>query len=77
MASWYMSYTAAGGDHSFVKEPDHTGTSSTSTDEVELRILSSGSPVPTKLDVIVSLERFIRWLEQGGQHEAGANQPPS
>lgn len=74
-SSWYMSITHAGDAASYSKEPDNTGTSSTATDEIELRILNSNSPAPTRKQVWDALERFQRWLLQGGQDFGGTNLP--
>lgn len=52
----------------------HAGTSSTSTDVVEIR-MGNGTYAPTRNEVMLALELFRRWLIQGGLDSAGANLP--
>lgn len=74
MADYFMSITAIG-DSSSYKDPDHVGTSSTSGDELELRITYTQSPAATRIQALQGLERFRRWILQGGLDSAGANLP--
>jgi len=53
---------------------DHAGTSSTSTDNVELR-MGNGTYAPDRREVLLALKRFERWIIQGGLAQAGANLP--
>ena len=67
----YASYTIPQGT---LADPDHTGTSTTSTDVVELRWNSSTYAV-TQLELLEALENFRRWIIQSGLDGAGANLP--
>lgn len=57
----------------------HSGTSSTSTDFIELRMMIDDGSAPTGLtrkDVIRALEDvFMRWILQGGLIGDGTNVP--
>ena len=53
----------------------HVGTSSTSTDILELRI-GNGSYLPSRDEAVLFCRKAIRWLMQGGLNQAGANLPP-
>lgn len=69
MADWYMSVTA---DYdSISKDPDHTGSSGTAGDKVELRF----DQTLTARQVLVVLERFERWIYMNGLNGLGANLP--
>lgn len=70
-AQYYMSCND-GDVH--VKDVEHAGTSSTSTDLIELRI-GDGTTIPGQRQVINVLERFKRWIIQNGLNGAGANLP--
>jgi hypothetical protein len=52
----------------------HAGTSSTSSDVIELR-MGNGTNQPTRFAVQQALKIFERWLFQGGLDSAGANLP--
>jgi hypothetical protein len=52
----------------------HSGTSSTSTDAIELR-MGSTTYVPTRMEVIKGVETILRWIQNGGTDGAGANLP--
>lgn len=55
------------------------GTSSTSTDHIELRMMTddgaAGATGLTRFQVIKALEEFVRWIKNGGEKGAGANLP--
>lgn len=53
---------------------DNAGTSSTSTDIIELR-MGNGTYAPSRQECYLALKKFQRWLEQGGLDQAGANLP--
>ena len=53
---------------------DHAGTSSTAADNIELR-MGNGTFAPDRREVLLALERFERWIIQGGLDQAGANLP--
>jgi hypothetical protein len=53
---------------------DHAGTSSTAADNIELR-MGNGTYLPDRREVLMALERFERWIIQGGLDQAGANLP--
>lgn len=72
MASQY--YASIGTNASQFQDVDHSGTSSTSTDFVEVR-MGNGTYTPDRHETIKALERIIRWLVQGGTDQAGANLP--
>ena len=59
-------------------EPAHYGTSSTSGDDVELR-MGDGSSVPTQRQVLLALEAFERWIMQNGLDgtDSGSDLPPN
>lgn len=71
--TYYASYTAPQGT---LADPDHSGTSSTSTDVVELR-MGNGTYVPTRLEVLEALKNFRRWIIQSGTDGNGTNLPPA
>lgn len=55
-----------------------SGTSSTATDYIELRMQTdtgSGATGVTRKDVIMALEAFKRWVLQGGLLRDGTNIP--
>lgn len=54
---------------------DHSGTSSTGTDWLELR-MGNGTYAPDRTEVLKGLARLVRFIEQGGTDGAGANLPP-
>lgn len=58
----------------YFMDVDHAGTSSTAGDSIELR-MGNGTYSPDRREVILALERFKRWLIQGGLDQAGANLP--
>jgi len=70
-AQYYMSHNS--GDIQSA-DPNHAGTSSTATDEVELRI-GDGTYLPTQREVLNIMELFERWIRQNGLNGAGANLP--
>ena len=56
----------------------HAGTSSTSADHVELRMMTNDGTNPTnitKLQVIKAMEKFIRHLKNNGLLGDGSNVP--
>lgn len=55
-------------------DPEHAGTSSTSGDDVEVR-MGNGTYSPTQRQVLNGLERGERWIMQDGLNGAGANLP--
>lgn len=58
----------------YFTDVDNAGTSSTSTDNIELRI-GNGTYSPTRREALLALERFERWIIQGGLDQLGANLP--
>lgn len=70
-ATYYASITS---DPSKFVDVDNVGTSSTATDIIELR-MGNGTYAPTRAEVMKALERFERWIVQGGLDQAGANVP--
>lgn len=71
--TYYASFTS---DVSTMHDPDHSGTSGTSGDIIELR-MGNGTYVPTRFEVLKALELFERWIVQGGLDGAGVNLPPN
>lgn len=61
-------------DPGAMKDVDHSGTSSTAADIIELR-MGNGTYAPTRNEVIEALRVFERWVIQGGLNQAGANVP--
>ena len=59
----------------FAQDPDHSGTSSTAGDWLEVR-MGNGTYAPDKHECIKGLLRLVRWLEQSGVKGAGASIPP-
>jgi hypothetical protein len=59
---------------SYMLDVDHAGTSSTAADNIELR-MGNGTYLPDRREVLMALERFERWIIQGGLDQAGANLP--
>ena len=70
-STYYASITKAPSDFLDV---DNVGTSSTAADIIELR-MGNGTYAPTRAECMKALERFERWLIQGGLDQAGANVP--
>jgi hypothetical protein len=70
-ATYYASIVTPG---SYVLDVDHAGTSSTAADNIELR-MGNGTYLPDRREVLLALERFERWIIQGGLDQAGANLP--
>ena len=52
----------------------NSGTSSTATDIIELR-MGNGTYAPTRAECIKFLAMAERWILQGGLNQAGANIP--
>lgn len=69
--TYYMSINTPS---SYDLDVDNSGTSSTSTDNIELRV-GNGTYTPTRRETLQALERFERWIMQGGLDQAGANLP--
>jgi len=69
--TYYASVTT---DPSRFQDVDNSGTSSTAGDIIELR-MGNGTYLPNRAQVMHALERFERWLMQGGLDQAGANLP--
>lgn len=69
--TYYASITAA---PSLFQDVDNSGTSSTAGDIIELRI-GNGTYAPTRAEVMKALERFERWVIQGGLDQTGTNIP--
>jgi hypothetical protein len=69
MANYFMSVTQE--YESISKDPDNVGTATTASDKVELRM----DQALTQRQVLNVLERFERWIMQGGLNGAGANLP--
>ncbi len=74
MAATY--YASVQADVRTMKDVDHSGTSSTAGDIVELR-MGNGTYVPTQEEVLLAMRVFERWVVQGGLNQAGANLPPN
>lgn len=72
MATIY--YASINDLHTVSKDVDHSGTSSTAGDVLEIR-MGNGTFAPTRFDVLVGLGRLTRWVMQGGLDGAGANLP--
>lgn len=53
----------------------NSGTSSTSTDIIELR-MGNGTYVPTRRECLQALKLIERWIIDSGTNGAGANLPP-
>lgn len=70
-ATYYMSITS---DSGTMGDVDNAGTSSTSTDVIELRI-GNGTYAPTRSEALLSLAKFRRWIMEGGLDGLGANIP--
>ena len=70
---YYMSITD---DVRTVRDVDHAGTSGTAADNYELRI-GNGTYLPSQQEALLALEKFERWIVQGGLNQAGANLPAS
>lgn len=69
--TYYMSITVSATDD---KDVDNSGTSSTATDIIELRV-GNGTYAPDRAETIKALKRFERWIMQGGLKGLGANIP--
>lgn len=69
--TYYCSITT---DPAAFTDVDNSGTTSTSTDIIELR-MGNGTYAPNRMQVELALRRFERWLVQGGLDQAGANLP--
>jgi hypothetical protein len=67
-------YYASIDDPHTMQDVAHAGTSSTSSDVIELR-MGNGSNTVTRNAVEMALKIFQRWLFQGGLDSAGANLP--
>lgn len=74
MATTY--YASITGVTSTLKDVDHSGTSSTAADIVEIR-MGNGTYTPSRREIQEALLVFERWLVQGGLNSAGANLPLS
>lgn len=53
---------------------DHSGTSSTAGDGFEIR-MGNGTYAPSRFEVLLALEKFERWIVNGGLDGLGANLP--
>ena len=70
-------YYISGNDFDTVaKDPAHVGTSSTSTDLIELRV-GDGTTIPTYRQVFNFMEMVRRFYIESGVNGAGANLPPN
>lgn len=69
--TYYASVTAITSNFT---DMDNSGTSSTATDIIELR-MGNGTYAPDRREVQEFLKRMERWLVQGGLDQAGANLP--
>lgn len=69
--TYYASVTS---DASTMQDVSHSGTSSTSTDILEIR-MGNGTYLPSRREVFNFLELIERWVLQGGLDQAGANLP--
>ena len=70
--TYYASITS---DVRTFKDVDHAGTSGTAADIIEIRI-GNGTYVPTRMEALLAMEAFERWIVQGGLDQLGANLPP-
>ena len=57
-----------------LQDLDHSGTSSTASDILELR-MGNGTYTPSRREVHEFLEQLKRWVIQGGLDQLGANLP--
>lgn len=73
MADFYMSTNRASDGNTGLHDVAHSGSSGTSGDEFEFRILNDAAV--TKRDALNALKIFERWIVQGGLNGAGANLP--
>jgi hypothetical protein len=71
-ATYYVSITSDASK--FSQDPDNFGTSSTSTDIIELRV-GNGTYAPDRAEVMKALDRFWRFYQQGGTFGKGTNIP--
>ena len=53
----------------------HSGTASTATDQIELRIGNGTATAPTRFQVLKALDFFKKWLKDAGQVLDGTNLP--
>ncbi len=72
MADYFMSLTDRAAGDTVSKDPDHTGTSATASDKIELRM----DQTCTQRQVLNAMELFERWIKQNGLNGLGANLPP-
>jgi hypothetical protein len=56
------------------KDVDHAGTSSTAADVFEIR-MGNGTYAPSRFEVLMAMEKFERWIVNGGLDGLGANLP--
>ncbi len=70
--TYYASITADASK--FSQDVDNFGTSSTSTDIVELRV-GNGTYAPDRAEVLKAIERIWRFYMQGGTFGNGTNVP--
>ena len=73
MATLYISVNCDGGTLS--KDPDHYGSSSTATDDIEIRLGTAGRSVSER-EATVALRRIERFLRQNGFNGLGTGVPP-
>jgi hypothetical protein len=67
-------YASINTPSSLVEDVDNSGTSSTASDNIEIRI-GNGTYAPDRREVIMACNRFIRWVVQGGLDQLGTNIP--
>jgi hypothetical protein len=71
-ATYYVSITSDASK--FSQDPDNSGTSSTATDIIELRV-GNGTYAPDRAEVLKALDKFWRYYQQGGTDGNGTNIP--
>lgn len=69
--TYYVSITS---DVRKFLDADNSGTASTTTDIIELR-MGNGTYAPSREECLLALRRFERWIVQGGLDQNGANLP--
>lgn len=60
--------------HTLSADVDHAGTSSTAGDMIEIR-MGNGTYAPSRMEVLMAMEKFERWVVNGGLAGLGANLP--
>lgn len=69
--TYYMSINTPA---EYMLDVDNAGTSSTAADNIELRV-GNGTYAPTRRETLLAIDRFRRWVVQGGLDQLGSNLP--